>query len=76
MSESTNFTVADLAEDLGIKPASVRVKLRVAEIKKNGKSYTWTDEKEYSKIVEKLRHVQIPAPEKKTKPTDPEKKVA
>lgn len=49
------FGVADLAKRLGLEPASVRVKLRNAEIEKDASGvYGWNDQKEFDKVVKAL----------------------
>lgn len=52
------YGVNDLAEALEIKPASVRVRLRNAEIEKAGKQYGWNSKKEFMKVLEEIK----PAP--------------
>lgn len=49
------FGVADLAEELGIEPASVRVQLRNRKIEKAGKSYGWNSKSELKEVVEQLK---------------------
>jgi len=49
------YTVTDLAKDLNIKAASVRVKLRNAEIEKAGKSYGWDTDEDYTAVLKKLK---------------------
>lgn len=49
------YGVPDLAELMGIKPASVRVQLRNHEIKKAGKSYGWNTKAELQEIVAKMK---------------------
>jgi len=51
--------INDLSEVLNIKPASARVRLRAASIKKAGRSYEWTQE-EFDNVVAEL---QAEAPE-------------
>lgn len=53
--EDTGYGVAYLAEQLGIEPFSVRVKLRDHEIPKNGNRYSWASRKEADKIVAQIR---------------------
>lgn len=49
------FGVADLAEELGIEPASVRVQLRNRKIEKAGKSYGWNSKAELKEVVDQLK---------------------
>ena len=49
------FTVTDLAEKLGIEPASARVQLRNKGIAKNGTVYGWNTQKELDEVVKTLR---------------------
>ena len=53
--EEFKFTVANLAEDLGIKEASVRVKLRNAEVEKAGRAYGWNKKTDYDKVLKQLK---------------------
>lgn len=58
------YGVQDLADKLGIEPASVRVKLRNAGIEKAGKSYGWNTKADLEEVADELKG--DPAP-KKTK---------
>ena len=49
------YGVADLAEAMGIEPASVRVQLRKSEIEKSGKSYGWDTKDELKSVISQLR---------------------
>lgn len=49
------YGVADLAQLLGIKDASVRVGLRNKNIRKAGKSYGWNTKAELEEVADKLR---------------------
>lgn len=49
------YGVNYLAEQLGIEPFSVRVKLRDHEIPKNGNRYQWASKKEADKVVAQIR---------------------
>jgi hypothetical protein len=49
------FGVEDIAEELGIKPASVRVQLRNKGIEKAGKSYGWNSKSELKEVIEQIR---------------------
>lgn len=53
--DKPKYGVAELAEALGIKPASVRVRLRNAEIAKSGKSYGWNTQKEFNEVVKAMK---------------------
>ena len=53
--EATGYGVNYLAEQLGIEPFSVRVKLRDHEIPKNGNRYQWGSKKEADKVVAQIR---------------------
>jgi hypothetical protein len=48
------YGVKDLAQALGIKETSVRVKLRNAEVPKAGKSYGWNSKKELEDVAKQL----------------------
>ena len=52
--ESFKYGVPELAEELEIAPASVRVKLRKAGIEKAGKSYGWNTQAELREVVKQL----------------------
>jgi hypothetical protein len=60
--------INELSEALNIKPASARVRLRGAGIKKVGRSYEWTQE-EFDNVIAELKADDVPAPvkEKATK---------
>lgn len=49
------YGVEDIAEELGIKPASVRVQLRNKGIEKAGKSYGWNSKAELKEVVDQLK---------------------
>ena len=49
------FGVEDIAKELGIKPASVRVQLRNKGIEKAGKSYGWNSKSELKEVIEQIR---------------------
>ena len=49
------YGVQDLADELGIKPASVRVQLRNNGIEKAGKSYGWNTKKELKEVIDQIR---------------------
>lgn len=54
-SEDMKYGVNELAKELGIKPASVRIKLRTAGVDKAGKSYGWNTKKEFDAVVKQLK---------------------
>mgnify|MGYP001575518447 CR=1 FL=1 len=62
------YTVATLAEELGTDASGVRVKLRKAGVKKEGRSYGWNNQDEFKKVVKQLKETQV----KKSKPKDDE----
>lgn len=49
------FGVEDIAEELEIKPASVRVQLRNKGIEKAGKSYGWNSKAELKEVIDQIR---------------------
>jgi hypothetical protein len=49
------FGVQDIADELDIKPASVRVQLRNKGIEKAGKSYGWNTKAELKEVIDQLR---------------------
>jgi hypothetical protein len=49
------FGVQDIADELDIKPASVRVQLRNKGIEKAGKSYGWNTKGELKEVIDQLR---------------------
>lgn len=49
------FGVQDIADELDIKPASVRVQLRNKGIEKAGKSYGWNSKAELKEVIDQLR---------------------
>lgn len=49
------FGVEDIAEKLGIKPASVRVQLRNKGIEKAGKSYGWDSKSELNEVIDQIK---------------------
>lgn len=48
------YGVQDIADELGIKPASVRVQLRNKGIEKAGKSYGWNTKSELKEVISQL----------------------
>jgi hypothetical protein len=49
------FGVEDIADELGIKPASVRVQLRNKGIEKAGKSYGWNSKADLKEVIDQLK---------------------
>lgn len=49
------YGVDDIAEELGIKPASVRVQLRNKGIEKAGKKYGWNSKSELKEVIAQLK---------------------
>lgn len=49
------YGVEDLAEALGIKPASVRVQLRNKGVEKAGKSYGWNTKSDLEEVTKLLK---------------------
>lgn len=49
------YGVQDIADELGIKPASVRVQLRNKGIEKAGKSYGWNSKTELKEVISELK---------------------
>lgn len=48
--------MSDLAEAVGIAPASVRVALRALEVEKNfGNQYGWNTKKDFDEVVKALK---------------------
>ena len=52
--ETKPFGISELSEALNVKPASARVRLRAAGIKKAGRSYGW-DQTEFNQVVSELK---------------------
>lgn len=52
--QSKKFGVSHLAKQMGIKAATVRIKLRDAKIKKSGKGYGWDTQAEVQAVAQKL----------------------
>lgn len=71
------YGVEELAEELGIKPASVRVQLRNKGIEKAGKSYGWNSKSELKDVIEQIKadkEDEDEKPAKKSKKADKEEK--
>lgn len=75
------YGVEDLAEELGIKPASVRVQLRNKGIEKAGKAYGWNSKKELQEVIDQIKsgssdddEDEAPKKAKKSKPAKDAKK--
>lgn len=65
------YGVQDLADKLGIEPASVRVKLRNAGIEKAGKSYGWNTKADLDEVAEELKGEAAPKKAKGKAKADP-----
>lgn len=79
--EDFKYGVDDVAEGLGIKPASARVQLRNNNIKKAGKSYGWNSKAEVEEVIKKLGGAKTKAEPKKpaakkTEKAEPKKPAA
>ena len=61
------YGVADLADKLGIKEASVRVQLRNKGIEKAGKSYGWNTKAELEEVIDELKDEKPAKASKKAK---------
>lgn len=69
--ETYKYGIDALAKELGIEPASVRVRLRNAKITRTGKAYGWNSRTDFEDVVKKLK----PA-KKEAKPEAKQKKAA
>jgi len=49
------YGVPELADALGIEPASVRVALRNKGVEKNGNVYGWKNQKDFDAVVKQLQ---------------------
>lgn len=49
------YGVTELAQALGVKETSVRVRLRNAGVEKNGKVYGWDTKSEMQAVVDRLK---------------------
>lgn len=49
------YGVPEIAEAMGVKPTSVRVRLRNAGIEKNGKVYGWDTKADMQAVIDKLK---------------------
>lgn len=49
------YGVNEIAEALGIQPASARIRLRNAEVEREGKTYGWETKKEFDEVVKGLK---------------------
>src|SRR4051812_49056143 len=67
------FGVADLAEKMDLEPATVRVRLRNAGVKKAGKSYGWDSKSDLNEVIEELKEAEGKAAKKKSKADADEK---
>lgn len=62
-----DYGVPQLAKELGLKEFTVRVKLRKAEIAKDGRTYGWDTKKEMLAVADELRSQKDDKPKKKKK---------
>lgn len=69
------YGIEDLAKLMGIEPASARVRLRAAGIKKTGKTYAWASKGEMEKVKAKCEAA-TGGERKSKKETKPAKKAA
>lgn len=69
--EDYKFGVEDLADKLGIEPASARIKLRNANVKKapHGR-YGWKTKEELAKVADELGKVKAAPAKKSTEKSD------
>lgn len=70
------YGVQDIADELGIKPASVRVQLRNKGIEKAGKSYGWNSKSELKEVIAQLRTSTDEDDDEDEKPSKKSKKAA
>lgn len=68
------FGVQDIADELGIKPASVRVQLRNKGIEKAGKSYGWNTKSELKEVISQLKTSTAADDDEDEKPSKKSKK--
>lgn len=52
--KETKYGIEYVAKALKISPASARIKLRGAKVKKSGKSYSWDSKAAADKVVSQL----------------------
>jgi hypothetical protein len=55
VAEKPAFGVDYIAEKLGIQPPSARIRLRNAEIEREGKTYGWASKKAADEVVNRLK---------------------
>ncbi len=67
------YGVQDIADALDLAPASVRVKLRNADIEKAGKSYGWNTKGELKEVIDELKGAGEEKPKGKAKADKDEK---
>lgn len=53
--DTPKYGIQDLADALGIAPASARVRLRNEGIEKSGRSYGWNTKSELDALVKQLK---------------------
>lgn len=58
--DAPKYGIAELAEALGVSPASARVKLRSAKIAKVGGRYGWNTKAEMNEVVDKIKSKEKP----------------
>lgn len=49
------YGVNEIAQALGIQPASARIRLRNAEVEREGKTYGWESKKAFDEVVKSLK---------------------
>lgn len=74
--EEFKYGIEDLANAMGVKPASARVQLRNNNIKKASKSYGWNSKTDLEEVVKKIQgntkpEKKSPTGEKKTEAKKP-----
>jgi uncharacterized membrane protein YukC len=55
--DEPKYGATDLAEALGVEPATVRVLLRASDVKKSGSRYGWNTKKEFDEVVKTLNNL-------------------
>lgn len=70
--DTPKYGIKDLAKQMDLKEASVRVKLRNAGVAKTGKAYGWNTKSELEDVASQLAPAEKPVKEKKA----PAKKAA
>ena len=67
--EAPKYGVTDLAELMGIVPASARVRLRKSRFEKDGSKWGWPTKAELEEVAKELKTAEKPAAEPKAKKT-------